>query len=122
VIRRVFPPSLWGGESNLELVLKSTSSHIMPKISTYSTSPDVRLFIRARRFESMTLHQFLQGFSTSECDWLLPNSTKGKTQRPTAEESRKRRELLEEWLYYLVDGFLVSLLKVLMFAVFLYVA
>ena len=71
--------------------------------------PAVKEIIYARRFETITLHRILQGFSTSECDWLMPP---GPQLRVSVSDAQKRRELLEEFLFWYFDGFIFPLLKV----------
>ena len=66
--------------------------------------------ISARRFETLTLHNVLQQLSTSECEWLHASAT--FKQRPNVYEMRKRREILEEFVYWYFDSFIRSLLKV----------
>lgn len=66
-----------------------------------------------RRFETFTLHYLLQGFSTSACEWLMPSGKKVNTQgRVSVSDALKRRELLEEFMFWYFDGFLLQLLKV----------
>jgi telomerase reverse transcriptase len=76
-----------------------------------SDHPAVKEIIYARRFETITLHRILQGFSTSECDWLMPP---GPQLRVSVSDALKRRELLEEFLFWYFDGFILPLLKVSM--------
>lgn len=72
---------------------------------------DVKTLITARRFETLTVHQLVQGFSTSECDWLAgAHSTDQK--RVSVSDALKRRELLEEFLFWYFDGFLIPLIRV----------
>lgn len=72
-------------------------------------STDVKSFITSRRYETTTIHNILQGFSVTECDWLAP----GRAQpRVTLTDARKRRELLEEFLFWYFDSFLIPLLRV----------
>lgn len=61
----------------------------------------------------MTLHHVLQQFSTSACDWLAP-STAGLLQqgRVSVSDSLKRRELLEDFLFWYFDSFVLPLLRV----------
>ena len=73
---------------------------------------DVKRFVSGRRYEVMTLHGVMQGLSTSECDWLLPQRKPGQQYHHNAVESLKRRELLEEFIFWYFDQFLIPLLKV----------
>lgn len=77
----------------------------------------IEMFIQARRYESPTLFQLLQGFSIIDCTWLAPSSTQSIKQRSTAEDMRKRKEIVHEWLYWLIDGFVMELVKVCSFVV-----
>jgi telomerase reverse transcriptase len=74
-----------------------------------SQSVDVKEFISARRYETVNLHHILQRFSTSECEWLTPSR---QQHRVSVTDALKRRELLEEFLWWFFDGFLTPLLKV----------
>ena len=73
---------------------------------------DVEQFIKGRRFESITLHLVLQKFSTQECDWLLPENHAARHQRPSVTDAIKRRELVEEFLFWYFDSFIIPLLRV----------
>jgi hypothetical protein len=83
---------------------------------------DVKRFVTARRFEAPSLHGVLQGLRVSDCVWLAPgpadDNKKGrqaaKGARPHAPPSdmRKRRELLEELVFWYFDSFVLPLLKV----------
>lgn len=58
------------------------------------------------------MHHILQGFSTSECDWLMPPGTAARNQRRVSvTDALKRRELLEEFIFWYFDSFVSSLLK-----------
>lgn len=62
----------------------------------------------------MSAHTLLQGFSIEDCDWLRPRSTAdqaNKDQVPNARESAQRRQVLAEFLFWLIDGFVVDLVK-----------
>jgi len=73
----------------------------------------VKKFISCRRYESLSLHYLLQGFSTSACDWLIPPGPGAREQaRISVSDSLKRRELLEDFLFWYFDSFVLPLLKV----------
>lgn len=73
----------------------------------------VKEFISCRRHETLSLHYVLQGFSVSECYWLIPPGPGAKKQaRVSVTDSLKRRELLEDFLLWYFDSFLVPLLRV----------
>ncbi|SPO40058.1 uncharacterized protein PSFLO_05540 [Pseudozyma flocculosa] len=99
VVRRLVPLDLFGSQHNQGLVLKSISQ-----------------FVRARRFETSTLHQAMQGLRVTDVDWTLPPGKAARWQRPTASESAKRRELLSEFVYWLFDSLLIPLLRTTFYA------
>lgn len=70
---------------------------------------DVKSFITSRRYETTTIHNILQGFSITECDWLAPDRAQP---RVTLTDALKRRELLQEFLFWYFDSFLIPLLRV----------
>ncbi|KAG0021836.1 hypothetical protein BGZ80_001610 [Entomortierella chlamydospora] len=71
-------------------------------------------FIHLKKFEAMSLQYVLQGFKMSDCQWLQdsrlhdPDSRVSHTP-PSA--SNKQHEILNEFIYWLFDGFLIPLLK-----------
>lgn len=80
-----------------------------------NVSTDVKLFICSRRYETLTLHRNLQGFSTSACDWLFPPGGGARKQiRVSVSDALKRGELLEEFIFWYFDSFVLPLLKVLL--------
>jgi hypothetical protein len=74
---------------------------------------DVKEFITGGRYETLSLHHVLQGFSTAECDWLIPPGAAALHQpRVSVTDSLKRRELLEEFMFWYFDSFVIPLIKV----------
>ncbi|KAF7292779.1 Telomerase reverse transcriptase [Mycena indigotica] len=94
VTKVVFPTSFWGSHTNF--------LHVMKKVKT---------FISCRRYETLSLHNILQGFSTSACDWLMPPGPGLNQKRVPVTDSLKRREILEEFIFWYFDSFLMPLLK-----------
>ncbi|KAF7424166.1 hypothetical protein PC9H_009469 [Pleurotus ostreatus] len=91
----VIPKAFWGSEANYRLIMRH-----------------VKRFITCRRYETLSLHCVLQGFSTAACEWLMPPGEKAQKQRRVSvSDSLKRRELLEEFLFWYFDGFILPLLK-----------
>lgn len=68
--------------------------------------------VRYRRFESLSVHALLQGFSMLECEWLRPASASAARQRTTTADVKKRHELLSEFMVWLFDSFVVDLIRV----------
>ncbi|KAI5122895.1 hypothetical protein M0805_007573 [Coniferiporia weirii] len=96
VSKVVVPYALWGCERNRKTILLH-----------------VKQLISGRRYEGMTLHNVIQGVSTSECDWLLPHGRPNPNQQlnQSMAEMLKKRELLEEFLFWYFDSFLIPLLR-----------
>lgn len=95
VTKAVIPKAFWGCERNFKVV-----------------QGYIKELIVCRRYETSTLHHVLQGFSTSECDWLIPPGEGARKQhRVSVTDSLKRRELLEEFLFWFYDSFLLPLLR-----------
>ncbi|PSR75587.1 hypothetical protein PHLCEN_2v9067, partial [Hermanssonia centrifuga] len=95
VTKLVIPPAFWGSKKNFAVV-KS-------KIQT---------LISARRYETFTLHSILQNFSTSDCEWLMPDTPGARKQsRVSVTDSLKRTELLKEFLFWYFDSFLIPLIR-----------
>ncbi|KAJ3546316.1 hypothetical protein NMY22_g2104 [Coprinellus aureogranulatus] len=95
VTNAVIPKAFWGNEANYRLVLKN-----------------MKRFVELRRYETLTIHELLQGFSTSACEWLMPSGKKAHLQgRVDVSDTMKRRELLKEFMFWYFDGFLMPLLK-----------
>ena len=96
-VSKVFPRDFWGnGESgahNLRAIMRN-----------------VDRFVRLRRYESLTLHDVLQGIEVLDISWLaLQNDESGSKLSRT--DFQKRKELLAELLYYLFDSFLMPLIR-----------
>ena len=74
---------------------------------------DIKSFIALRRYETLTLHTLLQEFHTLDCDWLTPRG-KGAQKQPrvSVSDSLKRLELVQDFVFWYFDGFLLPLLKV----------
>ena len=74
---------------------------------------DVKHIITVRRYETLTVHAALQNFQSSDCEWLMPH-TEGalKQKRVSVADSLKRRELLEEFMFWYFEAFVIPLLKV----------
>ncbi|KAK4992675.1 Telomerase reverse transcriptase [Elasticomyces elasticus] len=97
VVARVFPNRLWGdGDTGLR-----NKTHIMRSIDH---------FIRMRRFETMSLHDAMQGIKISGIVWLSPHKLAGNANMART-DSLKRVELLQELVYYLFDSFLITLIR-----------
>ncbi|CAD6892531.1 unnamed protein product [Tilletia caries] len=94
VLKSIIPHGLLGSRHNLNVLLQKASQ-----------------FIKGRRYESLTLHEVMQGIRISEVDWLLPVNGRAQQQRPTAVESQLRNDLFAELVYWIFDSLLIPLLR-----------
>ncbi|GAA6058467.1 hypothetical protein JCM3770_002740 [Rhodotorula araucariae] len=88
-VAEVIPSAFWGSDENFKLIRSRIAA-----------------FVRMRRFETTSLHALLQGLSHLSCDWLGASS-----QKPTAADTEKRKELLSEFLFWLFDSFVIDLIR-----------
>lgn len=66
-----------------------------------------------RRYETTTLHNLLQGFRISDCEWLMPDSPGAHKQaRVSVSDTLKRLELLQDFIYWYFASFLIPLIRV----------
>lgn len=104
---------LSGDARGISRLFKAVCASISHMLIVSWHSSDIKELIVCRRYETSTLHHVLQGFSTSECDWLIPPGEGARKQyRVSVTDSLKRRELLEEFLFWFFDSFLLPLLRV----------
>lgn len=77
-------------------------------------SPTIRTGIRkivlGKRYETFSMHHMLQGIAPDQVPWL--SSSPEASSRINASENVKRRQLVEELLFWLYDGFLIPLIRV----------
>jgi telomerase reverse transcriptase len=67
-------------------------------------------FIRMRRFESLSLHEVVQGMKLACVPWLCPPEIE-KSAKMSQSDYRKRLEIFLELLYYLFDSLLIPLVR-----------
>ncbi|KAF7773358.1 hypothetical protein Agabi119p4_5525 [Agaricus bisporus var. burnettii] len=95
VCKAIIPKSFWGSRKNFNVIMNS-----------------VKDFITSRRLETLSLHNIMQGFSTSDCDWLIPPGPGARQQhRVSVTDALKRKELLEEFLVWFFDSFVLPLIR-----------
>ncbi|KXT00977.1 hypothetical protein AC578_8192 [Pseudocercospora eumusae] len=96
-ISAVFPARLWGDQEvrrqNLKIIHRS-----------------IDRFVRLRRYESLTLHNVLQGLRLDQISWLMPPNVAG-THRMSLSDFSKRKELMAELIYFLFDSYLMPLIR-----------
>ncbi len=96
-VLNVFPTDLWGsGDTGLR-----NQRIIMHNVDK---------FVRLRRFENLSVHDVLQNITHEVIPWLsLTNGGSGSKMSRT--DFEKRRELMAELAYYLLDSFLMPLIR-----------
>ncbi|KAL1844292.1 hypothetical protein VTJ49DRAFT_2349 [Mycothermus thermophilus] len=96
VVSKVIPDEFWGkGE-----IRDHNKACFLKK---------VHHFIHLRRFESLCLHEVMQGMKTTDLEWLTPPALSGH--KCSQSDTRKRTEIFYEFLYYLFDSFLIPLIR-----------
>jgi telomerase reverse transcriptase len=97
VIKRIIPNTFWGtGNAGLR------NKHI--------TLKNIDIFLRARKFESFTLSSFLTNLKLTSMPWLRLAHQK-ENDHMSASDFSKRKELLAEFLYWLIDSLLIPLVR-----------
>lgn len=59
-------------------------------------------------YEQISVHSLVQGLRINDFTWLCV----GDSQRVPPHEAAKRRQLVEQFIYWLFDQFLIPLLQV----------
>lgn len=93
VIRKVFGKACFGGLGNWQK-LASKVDH----------------FVRLRRHEHMNMHEILNGIAISDIPWLVPTGMK-QGQKISRTDFEKRKRLMADFLRFLFEDFLISLLR-----------
>jgi len=112
VTKAVIPKRFWGSEANFRLICKRKPYLSYAFRYAKPTLEDFQTIIGCRRHESISIHQLIQGFSTSMCDWLMPPGSGAGQHRVTVSDALKRKELLEDFLHWFFESFILSVLKV----------
>ena len=89
-LRRVVPLPLFGSLHNRRVIVRG-----------------VRRLVAARRHDQLSVHDMMQGVRIRDCVWAHAPSA----QRATAAEHRKRTEHVERWVAWLVDEYVIPLLR-----------
>ncbi|KAK1782090.1 Telomerase ribonucleoprotein complex RNA binding domain-containing protein [Copromyces sp. CBS 386.78] len=113
VLSKIIPNDFWGPSPSSSSPGLNPSSEL-PTIQSHNKHhflKQIDAFIRLRRFESMTLHQVVQGLQISSIPWLAPPSFSSFSHKCSQGETNKRKEILHEFLYYIFDSLLIPLLR-----------
>lgn len=88
----VVPREFWGSEGNRRIFMGNLDR-----------------FVKLRRYETLSLHEVMQGMKLVEFSWLSTPNAGGKKLSET--DARKRLQILAEFMYYMFDSLLVPLLR-----------
>lgn len=75
------------------------------------TTKGIKKIVLGKRYEAFSIHHMLQGFAADDLVWLgaSPAQPQGRTSQS---DHLKRRQLLEELVFWFYDGFLMPLIRV----------
>lgn len=97
VISHVFSSQFWGeGEAKVH-----NEANIMARIDR---------FVRLGRYESMSMHDVMQGMKVLHVPWLCSSNTQVNANQALSDSSKKK-QIFTEVLYYLFDSFLIPLIN-----------
>ncbi|KAF9692635.1 hypothetical protein EKO04_009418 [Ascochyta lentis] len=93
VVSKVIPRRFWGDDEN-----KRTFMHYIDQ------------FVNLRKFETLTLHQVTQELQITSLAWLrLPGQD--ETTKLARSDFEKRKEIFQEFVYWVFDSFLIPLIR-----------
>lgn len=92
IVRSLFSTQIMGSQHNLDILLAN-----------------VRRFITAKQFETISLHSLSQDLRINDFRWLHENI--GSGQRVSPGEMKKRKELVLSLIHWIFECFLVPLIK-----------
>ncbi|KAM5471139.1 Telomerase reverse transcriptase [Microsporum audouinii] len=96
VLQKVIPYEMYGcgedGVRNRNIVMRN-----------------VDRFLSLRRFETLSLHEVVQGLKIGCVSWLSPDGSTDK--KPCLSDTRKREEIFHEFIYYIFDSLLIPLVR-----------
>ncbi|KAI9664915.1 MAG: hypothetical protein M1821_006363 [Bathelium mastoideum] len=96
-IKKVVPLEFWGNGE--------TAIHNLSRVLLH-----VDKFVRARKHETLTLHEVLEGLKIHDIKWLAPADISPRS-KLSLTDFRKRKEIFMEFLYYVFDSFLIPLIR-----------
>ncbi|KAG5956075.1 hypothetical protein E4U58_006763 [Claviceps cyperi] len=97
VLCRIIPNDFWGEGQ----IMEHNKAVILRQVDT---------FIRLRRFESISLHDIMQGLKIADIPWLQPPELRG-SQKASQSDTKKRHEIFHEVVYFVFDSLLMPLIK-----------
>ncbi|KUI62081.1 Telomerase reverse transcriptase [Cytospora mali] len=96
VLTNIIPQEFWGDGD----VQAHNSETFLKKVDS---------FVKLRRFETISLHEVMQGLKITEIGWLEPPGLKNRKCSQT--DFRKRSEIFYEFLYYIFDSLVIPLIR-----------
>jgi len=67
-------------------------------------------FVRMRKFETVNLHELVQGLRVKSVPWLASKGA-NSTSKLAVSDTKKRQELLHELVYYVFDSLIIPLIN-----------
>ncbi|KFY02560.1 hypothetical protein O988_02079 [Pseudogymnoascus sp. VKM F-3808] len=96
VLGRVVPDEFWGIGDD-----QTHNKHVLMK--------NVDRFVDLRRFETLSLHDVVQGMKISAIPWLNCGNTENV--KISRSDTRKRWEIFYEFMYYIFDSLIIPLIR-----------
>ncbi|CCU74861.1 telomerase reverse transcriptase [Blumeria hordei DH14] len=95
VLDNVIPPNFWG----------TTELQIRNRRTFYR---NVDQFVKRRRYETLSLHEALQGLQIKNIEWLGSSTY---NQKLCQSDYSKRSDLFQEFIYFIFDSILIPLIR-----------
>ncbi|KAI9871385.1 MAG: hypothetical protein M1830_002966, partial [Pleopsidium flavum] len=95
VVSKIIPDDFWGSSNacNKELLMRN-----------------IDRFVHLRRFESLSLHEVVQGMKIGSIPWLIPPNLDPRA-AVSQSDLNKRTEIFLEFIYYFFDSLLIPLIR-----------
>lgn len=111
MVRRLVPHEIVGSLHNQEVISRRECPSKYHTSNQLICRADVRRLVSAKQFEPITLHSLLVDIRINDFYWLSDTST-STPERITPQQDVIRRGLVEQFMFWLFNDYLVPLIKV----------
>jgi telomerase reverse transcriptase len=102
VIKNLIPRDLLGSEHNMAVVLAG-------RLGIFLTVGAEKI-VDMRRYENISLHAVMNGIKLTDISWLAPPNSSSTT-KLSLTDTKKRTELLAEFIYWLFDAVIIHVIR-----------